>query len=62
MMNHLAKSAISGEKIMKSALLLLAFFLFVVSTTAKADMTSDGSGSFGNFDSAKIIQMGSNLR
>ena len=47
---------------MKSALLLLAFFLFVVSTTAKADMTSDGSGSFGNFDSAKIIQMGSNLR
>ena len=47
---------------MKSALLLLAFFLFVVSTTAKANMTSDGSGSFGNFDFAKIIQMGSNLR
>ena len=47
---------------MKSALLLLAFFLFVVSTTAKADMTSGGSGSFGNFDPAKIIQMGSSLR
>jgi len=46
---------------MKSALLLLAFFLFVFSTTAKADMTSDGNDSFGNFDSAKMIQTGSNL-
>jgi hypothetical protein len=61
-MSHVIKSAIGEEKIMKSALLLLAFFLFVVSTTAKANMTSDGSGSFGNFDFAKIIQMGSNLR
>ena len=47
---------------MNSALLLLAFFLFVFSTTAKADMTSDGNDSFGNFDSAKIIQTGSHLR
>jgi len=61
-MNHVVKSAIGGEKIMKSALLLLAFFLFVFSTTAKADMTSDGNDSFGNFDSAKIIQTGSGQR
>jgi len=61
-MIHVVKSAIAGMKIMKSALLFLAFFLFVVCTTAKADMTSGGSGSFGNFDSAKIFQMGSGLR
>ena len=61
-MSHFVKSAISAGRIMKSALLLPACFLFVVSTTAKADMTSDGSGSFGNFDSAKIIQTGSQLR
>ena len=47
---------------MKSALLLLAFFLFVVSTAAKVDMTSGGSGSFGNFDTAKLIQTGSGQR
>ena len=47
---------------MESALLLLACSLFLVCTTAKADMTSDGNDSFGNFDSAKIIQTGSHLR
>ena len=61
-MSHVVKSAIGGEKIMKSALLFLAFFLFVVSPTAKADKISDGNGSFGNFHSAKIIQTGSDLR
>ena len=61
-MSHVVKSAIAGKKIMKSALLLLAFFLFVVCTTAKADTVSDGNGSFGNFDSAQIIQTGSQLR
>jgi hypothetical protein len=61
-MIHVVRSAIGVEKIMKSALLLLALFLFVFSTTAKSDMTSGGSGSFGNFDSAKTIQMGSGLR
>jgi hypothetical protein len=61
-MSHVVKSAIAGKKIMKSALLLLAFFLFVVCTTAKAYMNSDGNDSFGNFDSAKIIQTGSQLR
>ena len=61
-MSHLVKTAISGGRIMKSALLLLAFFLFVVSTAAKVDMTSGGSGSFGNFDTAKLIQTGSGQR
>jgi hypothetical protein len=61
-MIHVVKSAIGVEKIMKSALLLLAFFLFVVSTTAKSDINSDGNDSLGNFDSAKIIQTGSGLR
>ena len=61
-MIHVVKSAIGVEKIMKSALLLLAFFLFVVSPTAKADMVSDGNDSFGNFDTAKSIQTGSGQR
>jgi hypothetical protein len=61
-MSCAVKSSLGCKKIMKSALLLPAFFLFVVCTTAKADMNSDGNGSFGNFDSAKIIQMGSGLR
>jgi hypothetical protein len=47
---------------MKSALLLPACFLFVFSTTAKFDMVSNGNDSFGNFDSAKIIQTGSGQR
>jgi len=61
-MIHVVKSVIGVGKIMKSALLLLAFFLFVFSRTAKSDMNSDGNDSFGNFDSAKIIQTGSHLR
>jgi hypothetical protein len=48
-MSRAVKSAIGCKKIMKSALLLLAFFLFVVCATAKADMNWDGDGTSGYF-------------
>ena len=49
-MNHLAKSAISRGKIIRSALLLLSCSLFLVCTTAQAQKNWDGDGSSGNFD------------
>ncbi len=49
-MNQLEKSAISGGRIIRSALLLLSCSLFLVCTTAQAQKNWDGDGSSGNFD------------
>ena len=49
-MSHVVKSVIGRGIIMKSALLPLACFLFLVCTTAQAQKNWDGDGSSGNFD------------